>query len=140
VSLRETHAALREQLECLRQACYCGVLVEQTTEIETPIPGIFGLMTGFLGQLPKQPPMPANIFAFELKLLQELGLQPDAQDSRLSPSAQQLVKALGENDWPFVACLKLSGAQVTELRQFLHGYLIYHLGKIPPGRGHALQM
>jgi hypothetical protein len=33
-----------------------------------------------------------------------------------------------------VARLKLSEGQVRELRHFLHGFLIFHLGRIPKGR------
>src|SRR5580700_11628958 len=40
VSLKETHAAIREELEYLQQASYCTALVEPTTEMETPLPEI----------------------------------------------------------------------------------------------------
>ena len=32
----------------------------------------------------------------------------------------------------------MAEAELRELRQFLHGFLIYHLGKIPPNRAAAL--
>src|SRR6266576_378759 len=32
VNLRETHAFLRQDFGCLRQACYCAALIEQSTE------------------------------------------------------------------------------------------------------------
>ena len=134
VLLRETHAALREQLAYLRQACYCAALIEQTTETETPLPMSFRLMTDLLNHLPKQPPQPQTIFTFELKLLNELGLKPDLAKSKLTPGAKGIASALSATDWPAVSRLKLSEAQVTELRQFLHGFLIFHLGRIPNGR------
>ena len=134
VLLRETHTALREQLAYLQQACYCAALIEQTTETETPLPAIFRLMTDLLNHLPKQPPQPQTIFAFELKLLNELGLKPDLAKSKLTPGAKGIVSALSATDWPAVSRLRLSEAQVTELRQFLHGFLIFHLGRIPKGR------
>jgi hypothetical protein len=34
--------------------------------------------------------------------------------------------------------LKLTRAQTGELRQFLHGFLIFHLGRLPKGRAAAL--
>jgi hypothetical protein len=37
-----------------------------------------------------------------------------------------------------LAPLKLSVGQAAELRQFLHGFLIYHLGRLPEGRASAL--
>ena len=51
VSLRETHSGLREDLGLLQQASYCAALVEQATETETPLGGVFELMIGLLGQL-----------------------------------------------------------------------------------------
>jgi DNA repair protein RecO (recombination protein O) len=134
VLLRETHTALREQLAYLQQACYCAALIEQTTETETPLPAIFQLMTELLNHLPKQPPQPQTIFTFELKLLNELGLEPDLAKCKLTPGAKRIVSALSATDWPGVSRLKLSEAQAAELRQFLHGFLIFQLDKIPKGR------
>ena len=122
----------------LKQASYATALVEQATETETPLPAVFALMLGLLRHLAAQPAQPQTLFAFELKLLRELGLQPNLERSELSPGTRQLVRALTENDWPLVGRLKLSAAQGTELRQFLHGFLIYHLGKIPRGRERAV--
>ena len=134
VLLRETHTALREQLAYLQQACYCAALIEQSTEIETPLPILFRLMMDVLNHLPKQLPQPQTIFTFELKLLNELGLKPDLEKSKLTPGAKRIVDELSAADWPAISRLKLSDAQVTELRKFLHGYLIFHLGRIPDGR------
>ena len=134
VVLRDTRAGLREELACLQQASYCAALVEQTTETETPLPTVFKLMTDLLNYLPTRPLQSATTFTFEIKLLVELGLKPDLSKSKLTPGAKQIVSALSTNDWPAVSRLKLSEAQATELRQFLHGFLIFHLGKIPKGR------
>ncbi len=134
VSLRETHPALRQELGYLQQASYCAALIQQATETETPLAAAFELLRGLLDHLPEQSVQPQTIFAFELKLLNEFGLKPDLAKSRLAPGAKQIVSALSANAWPAVARLKLSEAQVTELRQFLHGFLIFHLGRIPKGR------
>jgi DNA repair protein RecO (recombination protein O) len=131
VVLRETHAALRQELACLQQAAYCAALIEQTTEAGTPLPGAYELMRGVLEHLSKQAPQPQTVFAFELRLLDELGLRPDLKKCRLTAGAKAIVKGLSQNDWPSVARLKLSAAQTTELQQFLHGFLIYHLGRVP---------
>jgi DNA repair protein RecO (recombination protein O) len=138
VSLRETHSGLRKDLGLLEQASYCAALVERATETETPLPQIFELMVGLLRHLLSHPAQPQTVFAFELKLLAELGLKPDLAKSPLNPGTRQLVKALTENDWPVMACLKLSNDQVTELRQFLHGFLEYHLGSVLKNRAGAL--
>jgi DNA repair protein RecO (recombination protein O) len=134
VSLRETHAALRYEIRYLQQAAYCSALLEQTTETETPLPAVYEFLRGLLGHLPKQSPQTQTIFAFELKLLNELGLKPDLAKSKLTPGAKQIISALSANNWETVSRLKLSDAQSTELRQFLHGFLIFHLGRIPKGR------
>jgi DNA repair protein RecO (recombination protein O) len=135
--LRETHPALRQDLEYLRQASYAAALIEQTTEQETPLPAIFERARQFLKALTLAPPRPQTVFAFELKLLIELGLQPDWETSRLTPGARQLARAFAESDWPAVARLRPSMAQTAEMRQFLHGFLVFHLGKIPKGRDAA---
>jgi DNA repair protein RecO (recombination protein O) len=77
---------------------------------------------------------PQTLFAFELKLLNELGLKPNLDQSRLTPGAKQIVNALTAGDWAALSRLKLSEAQVAELSRFLHGFLIFHLGRIPKGR------
>jgi hypothetical protein len=87
-----------------------------------------------VGEAPHAP----TIFAFELKLLTELGLKPDLDQSNLNPGTKQLVKALTEQDWPVVTRLKPTAAQAAELGRFLHGFLIYHLGRIPKGRDAAV--
>jgi DNA repair protein RecO (recombination protein O) len=134
VSLRETHRALRDELGYLQQAAYCAALLGQVTEPDTPLPGLFGLMQGVLDHLPRQSPLPQTVFAFELKLLAELGLAPDLADSKLTAGARRIAEALTANDWLAIARLKLSEAQARELRQFLHGFLIFHLGHFPKGR------
>jgi DNA repair protein RecO (recombination protein O) len=138
VNLRETHGAIRQDMMKLQQAGYAAAFIEQATETDTPLPEIFELTRDFLKQLCAQKPQPQNIFALELKLLRELGLEPDAKDTRLTPGARKIVQALTEGDWTKNSQLKLSDAQTGELRQFLHGFLIFHLGKLPRGRAMAL--
>jgi DNA repair protein RecO (recombination protein O) len=138
VMLRETHSALRRGLACLRQASYAAALVEQTTETETPLPAVFQLMTGLLAHLPAQPAQPITLFALEMKLLVELGLRPELKKNTLSPGARQVLARIADLDWASVARLKPSAAQTREIQQFLHGFLVYHLGKVPAGRDAAL--
>lgn len=138
ISLRETHGALRQDLRRLRQAAYAASFVEQATETGTPLPGIFELMNGFLGCLCRQKSAPQIVLAFELKLLHELGLEPDLGETKLTPGAKQIVRALMQNDWAACSRLKPTRAQAGELRQFLDGFLIFHLGRLPRGRTTAL--
>ena len=69
VVVRDTHEALRHELGWIQQAAYAAALIEQTTETESPVPEIFELFAGLLDHLPKQPPKPRTVFAFEFKLL-----------------------------------------------------------------------
>jgi DNA repair protein RecO (recombination protein O) len=134
----ETHPGLRRELAHLQQASYCATLIEQTTETEAPLRALFGHFTSLLAGLPQHPARPQTIFAFEMKLLDDLGLKPNLAETKLSAGARQILENLAEQDWESIFRLRLSAAQVEEIRQFLHGFLIYHLGKIPRGRGAAL--
>ncbi len=138
VSVRRTHGTLRKDLRLLQQTAYCAALLEQTTETETPLPAIFNLFAGLLEYQQSAAPQPQTVFAFELKLLSELGLQPELEQTGLSDGAKRLVEVLTTQDWPGLGRLKLSAAQAAELRQFLHGFLIFHLGRVPSGRENAL--
>jgi DNA repair protein RecO (recombination protein O) len=138
VTLLETREALRRDLGHLHQAAYCAALIELTTERDTPLPGIYEIMRGFLDTLPFAAPNPKTVFAFELKLLRELGLGPDADEARLSPGARQVLARLSTLDWELIRRLQLTGNQVLELTRFLHGFLIYHCERLPRGREHAL--
>jgi len=140
VNLRELHPALRRNLAGLRQATYAAALLEQATETETPLPGVFELMTGFLKQLGEPIVRPQTVFAFELKLLRELGLEPDWNKAGLTPGAKKIVRLLAETGWLAGVRLKLSHVQITELRNFLHGFMIFHLGRLPRGRAAALTL
>ena len=138
VSLREMHGPLRENLARLRQATYAASFIEQATETETPLPAVFELMRGFLDFLCRQRPAPQAVFAFELKLLHELGLDPDPQKSGLTAGTKQIVRTLAARNWQASCYLKPSSGQIEELRRFLHGFLIFHLGHLPRGRAAAL--
>lgn len=138
VSLKKTNGALRENLTKLRQAAYAAGFIVQATEAETPLPGVFELFHGFLAALCAHEPAAQLIFAFELKMLGELGLEPDWTERKLSPGTEKMAKALMQRDFGAIFGLKLADSQGSELRQFLHGFMIYHLGKATPGRAQAL--
>ena len=137
-TLRDTHVGLRQDLAFVQQASYAAALIEMTTEMETPLPEIYTLFSEFLSGLPGHPAEALTVLAFELKLLGELGQAPDLSATALSSGSRQLLQKAGELDWAAVARLKPSPAQSSEMQQFLHGFLIYHLGKLPKGRSLAL--
>lgn len=138
VTLRDPHKVLRHNLACLEQISYCATLIEQVTETDTPLGGIFELLNGVLDYLPAQPPQARTVISFEIKLLEELGLGPDVSSVNLKPETRELLQALAENPWSELPQLNPSRNQVMELNQFLRGFLIYHLGKIPSGREIAI--
>ena len=139
VNLRKAHLALRKELAYLEQASYASVLIEQNTETETPLPELYELISGFLASLPKSLPQSQTLFALELKLLQELGMNPDLESVRLTPGVKEIVKVLLDGSWESISRLRLSAAQRNELNQFLQGFLIFHLGRLPKGREAALK-
>jgi recombinational DNA repair protein (RecF pathway) len=102
------------------------------------LPGTFQLLAGQLDHLPVQPLQPLTVFAFEMKLLAELGLRPDFEKSKLSGGARRILESAIVTDWKRLSRLKLSKTQSEEIRQFLHGFLIYHLGRIPDRRNAVL--
>jgi DNA repair protein RecO (recombination protein O) len=134
LSVREMHATLRRELGWLEQAAYATELIELTTETDTPLPELFALFRDFLDQLPRTPPQPQTVFAFEMKLLRELGQAPDISASQLNAGTKQILQKLTELDWPALSRLKPNAEQVREAQQFLHGFLSHHLGRIPKGR------
>ena len=138
VSLLEMHGALREDFFKLQMAAYATAFIEQATETETPLPDIFELLGIFLKRLCKQKPPAHIVFSLELKLLRQLGLEPDWAQTHLAAGTKKIAAVLSENDFSAAGNLKLTNLQTAELRQYLHGFLISHLGKLPRGRASAL--
>ena len=137
--LKDSRKEIREDFDLLQQASYAAALIEQATEVETPLPAVFCLMNDFLEQLKGRIVDPALIFAFELKLLHELGLEPDFAEANLSAGAKEIARSLLHKDFAFAVRIKLTNSQLTELRQFLHGFLVFHLGKVPRSRAGVLK-
>jgi hypothetical protein len=138
VVLRETHGAFRRELNWVQQASYCAALIEQTTETETPMPDVYALMSSCLASLADYPPNPRTVLSFELKMLECLGQQPDVAGTHLERETKQAAMDLAVAEWKNLPGLTIPDRQMTQLRAFLHGFLIYHLGKAPRGRGAAL--
>lgn len=134
VVLRHMHEKLRENLGWIQQASYCAAFIEEATETETPLPEVHALFISLVKHLTERPPEPQTIFAFELKMLKLLGLQPSFSETHLQSGTLEIARSLLNADWNLIGRLILSDTQEKQLRQFLHGYLIYHLGKLPRGR------
>ena len=138
VVVRDSHELLRRDIGWIQQASYAAALIEQTTETESPLLEVFNLFSGLLGFLSKQPPKPRTVFSFEMKLLRELGLEPDPADTKLAAPVRRLLGALADSGWEDLRELTPTASEARELQKFLHGFLIFHLGKLPKGRTGAL--
>jgi DNA repair protein RecO (recombination protein O) len=138
VKMRESNAGLRRELAHLQQAAYGAGLIERNTETETPLPELYEQFTSLLRELPLHPPRPEPVFAFEMKLLAELGLQPELERTALGAGARAALEKFMIDDWAAIFAVRLSAELVVEIRQFLHGFLIYHLGRLGRGRDEAL--
>jgi hypothetical protein len=158
VALVESWPELRRDLSVLRRASYAASLIEQTTESDSPVPELFELLLGFLehqragsaesrenakqagaaqGEISRRVESSIAslpLLSFEVKLLQLLGLDPVEQEPKLSAGAKKLLKLLGGADWETLSRLRLSPGQFAELSQFLYGFMVFHLGKVPRGR------
>jgi DNA repair protein RecO (recombination protein O) len=133
-----TNADLRRDMAYVQQASYCATLIEQSTETETPLEKLYADFCELIAEIAKHPPQPQTVFAFEIKLLNELGLAPDLDKSKLTAGAKQLFKNFAQADWASIFRVKLSAPQTKELQAFLHGFIVYNLERIPQGRGAAL--
>ena len=138
VVVTDAHTRLRHDLGWVQQASYCTTFIEQTTETETPQPEVHALVASLLTHLTERPPHPRTLLAFELKMLELLGQQPNLSESRLPAEAKEVAHTLSMSDWETIGHLEMSQEQSIQLSTFLHGFLIFHLGKLPRGRNAAL--
>ncbi|MFT4587000.1 MAG: DNA repair protein RecO (recombination protein O) [Candidatus Binatia bacterium] len=138
VSLNDTRPELRRELDWLRQAAYGARFIEQVTETETPLPGIYELLSVFLARLTATEASPVPVFAFELWLLREIGQQPNLDESTLSDGGRQIVERLLAIDWATPGKRKLTEEEFAELRGFLRGFIAHNLERVPKGRDEAL--
>ncbi len=138
VMLQNPHVALRTDFAKLRQATYAALLIEQVTEEETPLPELHALLGELLDTLEANPARPELLLAFEFKLLALSGLAAGGSTHRLSRAAQALAESLTGRSLAETARSADQPAALAELTQFLHGFMTYHLGRIPSGRSRAL--
>ena len=133
------HPLLASDLDRLEVAAYAVSLIELVTEPEAPVPELAALMADLLAYLDRHPASPRAVYAFELRLLASQGLEPDLTDSDLDPETRRLVAELVDEPWEELPGLRPSAATVQSLRRFLHGFLVFHLGRLPKGRTEALR-
>lgn len=138
VSVTNPRGGLRTDYGYLAQAAYAVAFIEQVTETETPLPEVHALMAGFLDHLPRRPVQARTVFAFELKLLSVLGLEPEPEEARMPAGARTLMGELLTATWPELPLLKPENGDVQALGRFLKVFLPWHCQKLPKGRAEAL--
>lgn len=117
VSLKQTRADLRSDVERLMAAAKATRRLEKTTEEDTPIPELFELFRGFLNELATGPFEPSLEIAFEIKLLSALGLDPKI--AGLNPGEARALDQLRALDWAALRRVKLAAAQGAAISAFL---------------------
>lgn len=140
VGLLDAHPHLRRQLGFLQQVAYCAALIELTTETETPISGHYTLLRDFVKCLSGHTPRPEAVLAFEFRLLEEAGQSPEIETLPLNAETREMASKLAYGSWPEIFEMKVAPAQRQDIIRYLHGFMIYHLGKIPSGRHAALEV
>lgn len=134
VSLRETHAALRQDLERLNAAAYLTVLLEQGTERETSIPEFYHLLVDGLAFLSMHQPDYAFLFAVEARFLHLSGEAP-ASDGLPGGAADVFAQLIGK---PFEA-LEISPSLKRAVSGALRRGIGITLGKLPAQRERLLR-
>jgi hypothetical protein len=108
--------------------------------VETPLAVPFQQLVGLLNCLQNRPAQPALVFAFELKLLQELGICPPVRSPSVSPGTTAAMRYLLCSSWASLSLLQITIAQATEINRFLLQALSGHFHRLPRGRESAIQM
>jgi DNA repair protein RecO (recombination protein O) len=129
---------LRTDYHALTQAAYTAALIEEMTETETPIPEIYLLFEGFLDALALHPIRPRLVYAFELKLFSELGLDPEAETEDLDSGTRTLMESLSIQPWEALNSITASPSEIRSLHQFLFRFVSRHCPRVPKGRADAL--
>jgi DNA repair protein RecO (recombination protein O) len=129
---------LRSDWRRLAQAAYGVALVELTTEEDTPLPEIWELFRGYLATVDAGAWSALSVYAFELRLLGELGQLPDFERESLPAGSRRLAERLMDAEWGVWRGREVAPAVVGPLERFLHGFLIFHLGRLPKGRDDAV--
>lgn len=138
VILEETYSSLREDLGRLHQAGYAAALIEQTTETDTPLPALYQLFLDFIGAIQRRKPRVLEVFALEIKLLDQMGLNPVGQAASISAGSLEIMRRLGDLSFEKLSTLHASEKQAYELGNYLHWFLDFHMGKLARGRNKAL--
>lgn len=139
IALQSTRSDLRRDIRALSLAAYAGNLLEQATESETPVAELCELFTSFLEVIPRIAPSAALLYAFEVRLLAELGHGPHVEHPSLSLNARATVESYLNSTFNAVTGESLPSGLARELHIFLFRSLEQAFGKVPASREKALR-
>jgi DNA repair protein RecO (recombination protein O) len=138
VSVRNSNSTLRQEMGRLSQGSYFVVLLEKSTETETPIPELHNLLQQSLALLGATQPHRETILAFDLNLLSVLGYAPDFGPLSGSVRAAGEAASSGRLAEAVVRLSALPSGAKQELNRFLQRSIGTALEKVPPQRDRAL--
>ena len=140
VKLINTHSSLHQDIKRLQLLAYATRLLEKSTEPEHPLPGIHAIISTLLTHLDTHPVRPALVYAFEIKLLNELGFNPPLTDDRLSEESAKLMEQLSVLNWVSITELKPNRSGAEKLSKFLEEFIQHNLEHAPKGRSQLLSL
>jgi DNA repair protein RecO (recombination protein O) len=128
VHLLASHPGLQTDPERLRLAAEAVHRIEQVTEPEAPVPGVFELLLGLVRHLNGHAARARLRLAFELRLLSLLGWDPVRPAAALSEPARVLVERLRTEDWAALEVLDPAGPVTREVNRFVERVWRDHVG------------
>ena len=138
VSVNSTHSRVSSDIYSLSLLAYGTHFLEKATETEYPMPGVYVIFSTLIKHLSNTPPEKTLVYALEIKILNELGLAPSADEGRIHKDISNLIEQLGCLNWFDISLLNPTHKQSAEVSLFLEAHITRHLNSIPKGRTSAL--
>lgn len=134
VVLVESHPGIRTDFDRVAHAAYAAELIELATETETPVPEFFELLADWLAALDRASLSRAALLAFEWRLLEVSGVQPDIATARLTPGGRVLAERVASAGWHELGGPEADVDEVREVGRWFSGYLLDQLNRLPEAR------
>ena len=134
IVLLENHPGIRTDFDRVAYAAYAAELIELATETETPVPEFFELFASWLAALNHASLSRSAVLAFEWKLLELSGVQPDITNARLTRSAKALTERVASAGWNELVEITAGVEEAREVGRWFSGYLLEQLNRLPDAR------